>query len=174
MHHGAGEIVEAGELRWLRLREDAGGADHVAGGDGRAFGYVELPEVALGVELGADDLGAEADPRAQAIAVDAVVRVGLQLPTLRVHAGPVRALLEGELIAERGDVDADARVGVPVPGPADPVALLEQDPLADPGLVQLDRRADPGEAGSDHRDLEIRLRAAAHGGTEFTPGREGD
>ena len=60
-------------------------------------------------------------------------------------------------------------IGVPVPGAADAVALLEQDPVANPGLVELDRRADAGEAGSDHRDLEIRLRVAAHGGTESTP-----
>ena len=42
-----------------------------------------------------------------------------------------------------------------MPRAADPVALLEHDEVAEPGLVELDRGADPGEAGADHGDLVI-------------------
>jgi hypothetical protein len=84
------------------------------------------PAVRRVVEGPGRDPGVEPDPLAQVVLVDAVLGIGLQLAARRVDARPVGALLEGELVAERGDVDTDARVGVPVPGAADAVALLDQ------------------------------------------------
>src|SRR5262249_9151715 len=111
----------------------------------------------------------EADARAQAEAVDAVFGVGLELVAPGIDARPVGALREGELVAERGDVDPDPRIRVPVPGAADAVTGLEQGPVGDPRFVQLDRGADAGEPGADDRDLEIRLRFAAHDSVSLRP-----
>ena len=87
--------------------------------------------------------------RTQAVLVDAVLGVGLQLVPRRVGARPVRALLEGELVGERRDVHGDTGIRVPVPGSAGSVARLDHQVVADPGLVELDRGADAGEPGAD-------------------------
>ena len=156
VHERAGEAVEPVDVRRLGLGEDAGGADHVAGGDGPATGAAELPEVGLLVEGRAGDLGVQHDALAQAVAVHAALGVVLELLAGRVGLRPVVALLEGELVAGRRDVDADARVGVPVPGAADAVAGLEQDRVAEARPVERDGGADAGEPGADDRYFVIR------------------
>ena len=47
VHHGAGEVVEPGDVGRLGLGEDAGRADDVARRDRRPFGDLEPPEVRL-------------------------------------------------------------------------------------------------------------------------------
>jgi hypothetical protein len=91
--------------------------------------------------------------------VHAALGVLLELVARRVGLRPVVALFERELVAGRRDVDADARVGVPVPGAADAVAGFEQDRVVEPGLVELDGGADAGEPGADDRYLVIRMAA---------------
>jgi hypothetical protein len=94
VHHHPLEVVDARDLRRLWLRQHSGRADHEPCGDRIAALRVESPHVGVAVEARADDPGVEADPVAQAVLVDAVVGVGLELVAGRVHARPVGALLE--------------------------------------------------------------------------------
>jgi hypothetical protein len=155
VHDDAGVVVEAGDLRRLRLRQHAGGTDDEACGDGVAVGGLEAPDVLLVVEGRADDLGVQPGAAADVVLVHAVLGVRLELVAWRVHARPRGPLLEGELVAERGDVDRDARVRVPVPRPADSVALLEHQVVAEAGPVEPDGRADAGEPTTDDDHLVV-------------------
>ena len=99
-----------GDLGRLGLAEDARGADHEARGDALAAPRSPSRQaLRLLVEARADHPRVQADAVAHAVLVDAVLGVRLELVPGRVHARPVAALLEGELVAERGDVDRDAR-----------------------------------------------------------------
>jgi hypothetical protein len=90
----------------------------------------------------------------------------------RVDARPVRALGEGELVAERRDVDGDPRIRVPVPRAADPVARLDDEVVVDAGVVELDRRAEAAEAAADDDRLVLRdrHRRFAHAPSVADPG----
>jgi hypothetical protein len=109
----------------------------------------------LVVEGRPDHLGAQPGATADVVLVHAVLGVGLELVAGRVDAGPRGPLLEGELVAERRDVHGDARVGVPVPGSADAVALLEHQVVAEAGAVEADGRADAGEPTADDDHLVV-------------------
>ena len=155
VHGRAGEGVEARDLGRFGLAEHACRADHVSRGDLLAVRGLDVPRVGVLVEPRPDHLGVQPDAIAHPVLVHAVLRVGLELRPRRVHARPVAALLEGELVAEGRDVDRDPRVGVPVPGAPDTVPRLEHDEVAEAGLVELDRRPDAREAGTDHDDLVV-------------------
>ncbi len=159
---GSCEVFDARDVRRLGLGENAGGVDHEAGRQLFTVRGGEAPDVLGLVEGRGLDPGVEADPRADAVAVDAMLGVVLELRARRVDARPGRPLLEGELVAERGDVDADARVGVPMPGSPDAAALLDDQVVVDPGLSQLDRDPDAGESGADHDDLVVGLGLVVH------------
>src|SRR5262249_53923151 len=146
---------EAGDVGGFRLAEDAGRADHVAGVDAPAARGLDAPQVRVLVERSANHPGVQPDAVAQAVLVDAVLRVRLQLAPGRVHTRPVAALLERELVAEGGDVDGDPRVGVPVPGASHPVSLLQHHEVREPGLVELHRGPDAREAGADHNNFAV-------------------
>ena len=155
VHGGAAVLLDAGDVGWLWLAEHAGRAYHKARGDALAARGLEAPHVGVLVEDRADDLGVQPDAIAHVVLIDAVLCVGLELVAGRVHARPVAALLEGELVAEGGDINGDAGIGVPVPGATDAVALLEHDEIREASLIKLDRGPDPREACSDHDDLVI-------------------
>src|SRR3954451_2868900 len=162
VHHDPCVVVDARDIGFLRLGEHAGRADDVAGGERLAVGRLEAPDVVVLVEDRTLDPPPQPQPRAQAVLVDQILRVGLQLVARRVDARPVRALVEGELVAERRDVDGDARIRVPVPGPADALSLLDDDEVVEAGLVEFDGRADAGEPGPDHDDLVVGGSPCAH------------
>ncbi|CAB4958103.1 unannotated protein [freshwater metagenome] len=155
VHRRAREVVQARDGRDLRLVEDAGGADDVAGEQRLGVLELDAPEVAVLVERRGRDAGVQADPVADAEAVDAVLRVGLQLAARRVDPRPARPLPVGELVAERRDVDRDAGIRVPVPRAADAVAGLEHEDVVLAGVLQRDRGADAGEAGADDDHLVV-------------------
>ncbi len=107
------------------------------------------------VEAGAGDLRVEAGLVLEPVLVRAALGVGAQLLAGGVGAGPVGALRERVLVGERGDVDREAGVAVPVPGAAEALALLDDQVVADAGLLEPDRGADPREAGADDQDLVV-------------------
>jgi hypothetical protein len=120
----------------------------------------EVDGVRLGplVPDGVADGGAEAEVGPQAIVVEHLFEIGLQLRLLGVGAGPVVAL-EGVGVEVRGHVDLGARVAVVPPGAAGPVGLLEDGEGVDARLLELDRSGDAGEAGPDDGDLGRARRA---------------
>ena len=152
---GPREGLDARDVGALGLRQHARRADDVPRGDLVAVAGLQPPEVLSLVERRARHTGAEPQPLAQAVGVDAVLGVRAQLMAGRVHARPVRALAVGELVAEGRDVHRDARVRVPVPGTADPVALFDDEQVLKAGATQRDRRADAGEATAHDDDLVI-------------------
>src|SRR5450755_825218 len=120
-----------------------------------SFGTVSTPQALLVVELGGKNLGVQPDSRPDAVLVDAVFGVRLELATGCVCSRPVRALLEGKLVGERRDIDGDTGIGVPVPGPADSVAGFDHQVIGEPRLVELDCGADPGESGTDDQCVVV-------------------
>src|SRR5258707_3143396 len=81
--------------------------------------------------------------------------VSLQFAPARVGARPVRALLEGELVGKRRNVNGDTGIRVPVPGAARPVACLDNQVVTHSGLVELDGGADAGKACADDDGVVI-------------------
>jgi hypothetical protein len=137
------------------MREDARGVDDVTRCDLLAARGDEAPDVPVLVKRGAVDARGEADLVVQPVLRGTVLRIGPQLGAGRVDARPVRTPLERVLVAERGDVDGDAGVCVPLPRPAERVARLDDPVVADPRLREADRHADAGEAGPDDEDLVV-------------------
>ena len=73
-------------------------------------------------------------------------------------AAPVGIGRERERVEVRGHVARAARVGVVAPGAAEVVGLLEDEEVVDPGLLQTDRHAEPGEAAADdHYPVTLNL-----------------
>src|SRR5262249_27244542 len=107
------------------------------------------------VERRRHDARVQAQLGPHAVLVHAMLGVRLQLAPGGVHARPVRALLERELVAERRDVDGDARVRVPVPRTTDAVALVDHEVVGDAGGAEPDRGPDPREPRPDDGDLVI-------------------
>ena len=93
------------------------------------------------------DRGAEAEVGAQAVVVDHLFEVGLQLGLLGVGPGPVVAL-ERVRVEVRGDIDLGPRVAVVPPGAAGPLGLLEDGEGVDARLLELDGRGDAGESAA--------------------------
>ena len=100
VHCRARERIDAVDVGQLRSRQHAPRVDEKPRRHGLAGVRLDRPEVAFVVEHHAQDLGVEPDLRPQTVFVDAVLGVGLQLPTGRIGAGPVRALLERELVGK--------------------------------------------------------------------------
>src|ERR1700735_2122376 len=155
VHSRASEGVEALDLGRFGLAEHACRATHVSRGDLPAIRGLDVPRVGILVEPRPDHLGVQLDAIAHPVLIHAVLRVDLELRPRRVHARPVAALLEGELVAEGRDVDRYPWIGVPVPGAPATVPGLQHDEVAEAGLVELDRRPDAREAGTDHDDLVV-------------------
>ena len=155
----AAELLDAGDVRQVGHRQHPAGVDQEAGADlllpARGL-EVENPDVVGVVERGAQHGGAEADLRSQAVLVDTVGGVVGQLGAGRVGPRPFGALLEGELVGERRDVDRDPGIGVPVPRAARLLAGLDDQVVVHPGAIELDRGADAGEPGTDDDDVVVR------------------
>ena len=113
------------------------------------------PQCPLVVELHGQDLGVEADLRPDAVLVDAILGVGLQLTAPRIGSRPVRPLLERELVGKRRNIHRDTGIGVPVPGAADAVAGLDDQVVVESFLIELDGGADAREPGADDQAVVV-------------------
>src|SRR3954447_24362011 len=81
------------------------------------------------------------------------LQVGLDL-RLRGEAGrPVRVQRERERVQVARYVAAAARIAVVAPDTTDVVTALEDDEVVPAGLLQLNRRAETGEAAADNDDV---------------------
>src|SRR5690348_3386041 len=105
------------------------------------------------VPPGALHRAAQPQVRAQTEPVGAALQVVPDLRLPREGVRPVRVEGEGVRVQMRGHVAGAARVGVVTPGAADLAGLLEDDEIVAAGPLELDRRAEPREAGSDDRDV---------------------
>ncbi len=136
-----------------------GGLVQLAGGHDDRLGLVGLPAggldapAALGVrEAAGGHLRAgqhqAVDPEVAGDLVEIAEDVGLRGAQPR----PVAPLREGERVEVRGDVAGGARVVVVEPGATEVRGGVEDRDIAEAVLLQLDRRGDPAEAGTDDED----------------------
>ena len=162
VEHRAVELGEAGHVGQLRVGDQAGRADQDVGGVPAERG-VDQP-VALGVVPPCGvHVGAEPDVLGQPGGAGQPARVVLHLVTGRVQVRPVRVGHRAELVERRGGVDADARVGVVPPHPADVVGPLQQHEVVHAPAEQRQPDRQPGETGADDGDPRVPRRG---------PGRE--
>ena len=155
---GALERLGAGDRRLVHLGQAAGGRNQVAGGDRGAVRRVDDPAVAALVEAAPLHAGAELHVAAQVETVRDVIEVALELRLGGEPLGPVPIPLEflGERVAvvPALDVAAGAGIAVPVPRPADAVALLEQ-PHREPQAAQPVQHVQPGRPRPDDDRVEV-------------------
>ena len=154
VEHLALEGLDALDLGQLRLREAAGAADHRAGGV-RAAGRLHhpaLPGVVPGRVLGE---GVEDEPVQGAGPLGHPLDVGLDLRLRGEGPRPVGVGREGVRVELARHVALRAGVGVVAPGAADVVALLDHHEVGLTGLLELDRRTEPGEAGPDDQVVDL-------------------
>src|SRR3954466_6145521 len=95
------------------------------------------------------ELGVEPDPVADAEALDALAQVVEDLWLLGIAVRPVVLARERERVEVRRHVALAAGIGVGRPGAAHVARPLQDDVVAEAGPIQLDRGAEPAEAGSD-------------------------
>ena len=109
--------------------------------------------------MGLLDPGSQIDIAAEVEPVRHVVQVPQDLRPGRIPLAPIPFLLEflreRVRVVQRLDVAAHAWVPVPVPGAADPIALLEH-PHVQAHAAEAVQRVQPGEAGADHDRVEVR------------------
>jgi hypothetical protein len=116
------------------------------------------------VEGGLGDVLAEPEVVGQPELVDTGLQVLLDLRLWGVDPAPAGVRGERERVQVRRDVAGRARVRVVAPRPADAIAPVEDDEVADPGLPEPDRHADTGETAADdrHRDVVTHRPDATH------------
>ena len=150
--------LEVLHARELGITRDVQSTDAGHQGPADVLGSVagrDQPRLALLVVLGAGELHAVVHVVADLVLVRAVAQVVVDLALLGEQPRPVRVLLERERVHQRGHVAGASGVGVVPPGSAEVAVLLQHDEVIDTGLLELDRHAETGEAGSDddHRSL---------------------
>ena len=147
------ENLDARDIRQVGLGQGAGGADHEAGLERIAPVRPHRPEPAPFVPGQPVHRGVEPDVLAKVVAVGEVQGVLQDLRLGGVALAPVPRLVGLRVprhrIVHRGHVAAATRVAVPVPGPADVAAALDdQDRHAQ--LAQLPQHVHAGEPGAHH------------------------
>ena len=155
------EAVDAVDVGQPRLGEPAGAGDERGGGDLAAVGEPDPPVLLLLVPRGVLDGGAEAEPVEDAGPRGDLAQVGVDLGLGRERARPVRVGRERERVELARHVAGRPGVGVVAPGAADVVALLDHEEVGLAVLVELDRRAEAGEAGADHQVPDVPVRGHA-------------
>ncbi len=113
---------------------------------------LQRPEPRLLVEARIVDFGVEADVTAQSVLVDDGFEIGLDVGGEDIFLRPVRPHVEGELVHVQRHVAGTARIGVLPPGAADLARLLVDREVGEPLRLQLDRRADAGDARAENCD----------------------
>jgi hypothetical protein len=164
------EVVEAFEIRRLRVDERADRADHEPGGHLLTV-HREPPEVGVLVPGSRGDLAGQADVRSQPVLVDVVVDIGLDLVPLREESRPVVLELVRELVSAGRDVDADAGIRVVAPRAAHVVRALEDREVVHARVEQGGAHPEPADAGADDRDLVVGRRCLRSGAVRADPCR---
>ena len=155
----AREAVQALEFRPVGGRETPGGHDAIGRGELRAVTGRNPPASGRLVETGLGDGRLEADVAAEVEAICHVLQIAKDLRLRGVALGPAPLLLQlvGKLVGilDAIAIAARARIAVPVPGAADPAALLK-DPHGEPHSAQPMEHVEAGEASADDDRVEIR------------------
>jgi hypothetical protein len=112
------------------------------------------PQLVVLVEDEVLDGHAEAEPVQHAGLAGGALEVGVDLRLRAERARPVRVRREAERVELARHVAGGARVGVVAPGAADGRALVDDQEVTQAVLVELDRGAEPGEAGTDDEDAD--------------------
>ena len=156
--HLAREPLEAADVGLLGYGQASGGHHQMAATDLVAAVGADPPCRRRVVPVRLRDPGAERDVAAQVELVRDVVEVsqdfrlgGVLLRPLPV-APPVG--VEAEHVVDAGNVDACARVTVPVPGAAEVVRGLEN-AHAQTLAAETVHRVQPGESGADDDDIDV-------------------
>ena len=92
---------------------------------------------------------------AEAVVVGDAAQIGLDLRLGGVRRRPVGVAGEGERVELAGHVAAGTGIGVVAPGAADVVGLLDHHEVGLAVLEELDRGAEPGEAGADDQVVDL-------------------
>jgi len=125
VEHGAGEPVEAGDVRGLRLVQHPRGGDDGPGAEPAAVRGRQPPEPGIVVPLECGDRRLMADEPIDAESGGDLAQVAENLRLGCVATRPVGRLGERERVQVRGHVAAGARVGVVPPRAADGGRFLE-------------------------------------------------
>ncbi|MCP1967806.1 hypothetical protein J2R87_001546 [Bradyrhizobium elkanii] len=109
------------------------------------------------------DFGAEPDVATQIVAVgdEAEIAQDFRLGGVFLRPGPglIELGIEGVAVVDGLDVAAGAGIAIPVPGAADVGALFERN-RREARLAQPMQQVKSGEAGADHRNVDL-LRGSA-------------
>ena len=152
VERGAGERVEPGEVGQGGVMQHTGRGDDEVGLVGRAVLEREPPTTV--VEYAAGDLAAVADALVEPVAMRDVLEVGQNFPARREAVAPLGVQRERVAVEVGRDVAGDPRIGVLPPRSPEPVGLLVDDVVVEPGFLELDGRENPGHAGADHDEAE--------------------
>ncbi len=160
VEHRAGELGEALDVGQLRVRDQPGRADQHVRGElpGRRR---DPPAGVRGVPAGGEHVGIEADVVEQAGRASQAPCVVLHLVAGRVEVAPVRVGHGTQLVQRRRRVDADPRVGVVAPHPADVVGPLQQDEVVHTPPQQGQAHGESGEPRTHDGDPRMTGRRAA-------------
>ena len=144
----AGEGVDAVDLGQSRLGEAAGAGDQHVGHHVAVVG-ADAPHLLVLVPGGVLDGDPEPEPVEDAGLAGDPLEVGQDLRLGRERPRPVGVGREAERVELAGHVARGARVGVVAPGAADGAALVDDEEVAEPVLVELDGGAEAREPGAD-------------------------
>ena len=152
----AGEGLDAGDARQLRLPVVAGGQDDEPGAQLVPAVGLHDPPGRHFVEARVGDAGVEQRAPVQVEGPPEVlaVRVDLRLEHV-LHGGDRADLLEERQVDVRLDVARRTRVAVPVPGAPEVTAPLEDEEVVDALLRQARRGEHPGEPATDDHDIGL-------------------
>ena len=152
----AGEGLDAGDARQLRLPVVAGGHDHEPGPQLVAAVGLEDPPGGSIIELRLGDTRVKQRPAVQVEGAAEGLAVGENLWLEHVlHRGDGSDLLKERQVDVRLHVARGAGVAVPVPGAPEVTAPLEHEEVVDAGLGQPRRGEHPGEPAPDDHDVGL-------------------
>ena len=154
----AGEGLDAGDARQLRLPVVTGGQDDEPGAQFVAAVGREDPSRRRFVEASVGDAGVEQRSAIQVEGPTEGLAVGEDLRLEHVlHGGDRADLFEERQVDVRLHVARSTRVAVPVPGAPEVTAALEDEEVVDALLRQARRGEHPGEPATDDHDIGLDL-----------------
>ena len=153
----AGEAIAPLDPRQRRLMQLAGREDQRVCLEARARCGLDGPAAGLLVPGAGGDGRVRLHQGSDAVVAGDPVQVGVDLSLCRAQPRPVASLGIGVGVEVARHVAGRAGVAVEVPGTPEVRCLLEDPDRLDAVATQLDRCADPAEAGPDDDDLEVPL-----------------